>query len=554
MKLLHVSDWHLGRTTYNASRAEDHDKVLAEILDLARHERPDLILHTGDLFESIRPAYEDMDRGIRALLQLSEVAPLVVLCGNHDSPALFRLFNKLLGEDSRIRFVDKARAADDGGVITYPGPRGETIRLASLPFVHANRMVPAFEKPDTWMVAYADRIKLIEDNLWDGLAETANFATDVLVFAAHLHVAGATFSRSERLIHVTDTYASRIEHVPKVSYAAFGHIHKPQPLPQNEKGWYAGSPIPLDFGEVGEQKYAIVVEAEPGRPPHIRPVPLSGGRPLKKLEGSLVDIARLAPRVGKSLCLVTVVTETPVADLSEKVRDLLPDAVVLQVEESCDAKKVTALRKEDAQAVEPTFEELFREYLGETGTKGATVDRVLSTFASLLAAVEHEEKPGFTEEKLLEELVDGAPQLQGDVANVSVTGRVSRDVPAVIGGSTPVATSAVGSAPVATKEGMRAPVGTATVASMPVATPPGGTPAVATNADGSGAIARTPVATPAVAGAPDATVPISSTQQGLFTATTVPVATPPDSTASDATTPVAAKRGARRSTRKGAAS
>lgn len=407
MKLLHVSDWHLGRTTYNVSRSDDHDKVLAEMVDLARHEKPDLIVHTGDLFESIRPAYEDMDRGVRALQALAETAPVVVLCGNHDSPALFLLFNKLLGEDSRIRFVDKARPADQGGVLSYPGPRGETIRMAVLPFVHANRMVPVLEKPESWMVAYADRIKTIQDSLYSDMLDSANLATDVLLYAAHLHVSGATFSGTERQIHVTDTYASRIEHVPKVSYAAFGHIHKPQPLPQSENGWYAGSPIQLDFGEVGEQKLVIVVEAEPGRPPHIRPVALSGGRPLRKIEGTLVEISQQAPSVGEALCLVRVHTESPVPDLSEKVRDLLSDAVVLQVEESCAAKKAVALKREDAQAVEPTFEELFREYLGETGTKGATVDRVMSTFSSLLAAAEHEEKPGFAEERLLEELTLG---------------------------------------------------------------------------------------------------------------------------------------------------
>ena len=403
MKLLHVSDWHLGRTLYNASRAEDHEKVLAEIVDIARRERPDLIVHTGDLFESIRPGYEDMDRGIRALLALAEFAPIVVLCGNHDSPALFRLFAQLLGDERRIRFVDKARAADDGGVLTFGSRRGETVRLAVLPFIHANRMVPAFEKPETWMVAYADRIQLIQENLWEGLKETANFATDVLLFATHLHVAGATFSRSERPIHITDTYASRVEHVPKVSYAAFGHIHKPQPLPSSENGWYAGSPIPLDFGEVGESKVVVLVEAEPGRPPHIQPIGLSGGRPLRRLEGTLDDLRAKAPTVGNALCLVTVSTEAPMADLSEKVRDLLPEATLLQVMESCSAKRAVALKKEDAQAVEPTFEELFREYLSETGTKGASVDRVVSAFSALLAAVEQEEPAHFPEEALLSE-------------------------------------------------------------------------------------------------------------------------------------------------------
>lgn len=408
MKLLHVSDWHLGRTLYNASRAEDHEKVLGEIAEIARRERPDLVVHTGDLFESIRPAYEDMDRGIRALYALAEVAPVVVVCGNHDSPALLRLFAKLLGEEHRIQFVDKARAADDGGILTFGSRRGETIRLAALPFIHANRMVQAFERPDTWMVAYADRIKLIQENLWDGLNEGANYATDILLYATHLHVAGATFSRSERPIHITDTYASRVEHVPKVSYAAFGHIHKPQPLPGSENGWYAGSPIPLDFGEAREQKVVVLVEAEPGRPPAIQPIPLSGGRPLRKLEGALDDLRAAAPGVGKALCLVTVHTESPVPDLSEKVRDLLPEATLLEVVESCSARKAVALRKEDAQAAEPTFEELFREYLAETGTKGAPVDRVVSAFSALLAAVEHEEPARFPEEALLDPPAGGA--------------------------------------------------------------------------------------------------------------------------------------------------
>ncbi len=436
MRLLHVSDWHLGRTTYNASRVVDHDKAIAEIDEIARKEKPDLIVHTGDLFEGIRPSYEDMDRGIRALRSLGEVAPTIVLCGNHDSPALFRLFNELLSDPSHlgrasglsesglanaaagavgasatasrsvrsaVRFVDRARPADMGGLMTFPSKRGDTIRLATLPFVHANRMVTDFENPQTWTVLYADRIQQIQLNLSDGLFDGANLTRDVTVFAAHLHVAGSTYSRSERAIHVTDAYASRIEHVPKVSYAAFGHIHKPQALPQNEKGWFAGSPIPLDFGEIGEQKYAILVEAEPGRPPDITPIPLSGGRALRRLQGSLADIQALSPTVGNALCLVEVTTETPVSDLSEKVRDLLPKATLLQVTESCAARKAAVLKRESAQVVEPTFEELFREYLAENGTKGATVDRVMATFSTLLSAVESEETATFAEEQLASE-------------------------------------------------------------------------------------------------------------------------------------------------------
>src|SRR5207245_1345002 len=83
MRLLHTSDWHLGRTTHGRSRAPDHDHAIEEIVDAAREARPHLVLHTGDLFDAPRPGYEEMTRGIDALRRLAELAPVLVLCGNH---------------------------------------------------------------------------------------------------------------------------------------------------------------------------------------------------------------------------------------------------------------------------------------------------------------------------------------------------------------------------------------------------------------------------------------------------------------------------------------
>jgi exonuclease SbcD len=262
VKLLHVSDWHLGRVTYNEPRVADHDAVLSEIITVARSAQPDVICHTGDLFDHVRPAYSDMVRGINALQELGSIAPVLVICGNHDSPALFALFAQMIGADSPIRFIDKARLPTDGGVHHFDTRQGEVVRIAPLPFVHANRMVDAFEDPATWMTSYADRIHQIESALAKGLADGFDNRRDIGVFAAHLHVGGAHFSGSERPIHVSDTYASRLEHLPTVTYAAFGHIHQPQALPGSVVvGRYAGSPIQLDFGEVGEQKSVVLVEA-----------------------------------------------------------------------------------------------------------------------------------------------------------------------------------------------------------------------------------------------------------------------------------------------------
>ena len=268
MRLLHVSDWHLGRTTYNTSRAEDHDTVIAEILGYAREHRPDLIIHTGDLFDVVRPAYQDMARGIDALQELAVVAPVVVLCGNHDSPVLFELFSQLIGPDSPIHFPSRARAPDQGGVLTFPTAAGEEIRLAPLPFVHANRMLDGFEEPGTWSALYADRIHHVEQALTRGLLDGFDNRHHIAIFAAHLYVGGAVLSGSERRVQVGDNYATYLDHLPAVTYAAFGHIHKPQDLPGSVvTGCYAGSPIQLDFGadrQLGTAVAAALAGPEPG--------------------------------------------------------------------------------------------------------------------------------------------------------------------------------------------------------------------------------------------------------------------------------------------------
>ena len=86
-----------------------------------------------------------------------------------------------------------------------------------------------------------------------------------------------SLSGSERKVQVGENYATHLDHLPAVTYAAFGHIHKPQDLPGSVvTGCYAGSPIQLDFGELDEAKRIVLVDARPGHPPEIQSLPLSG--------------------------------------------------------------------------------------------------------------------------------------------------------------------------------------------------------------------------------------------------------------------------------------
>ena len=131
MKLLHTSDWHLGARLGRHDRTPDHLAALRGLLALAEAEAPDLILHTGDLFDASRPAHEALELGVQALRRLSAVAPTLVISGNHDSPVLLRVIDELAGaaEPRRLRLVTEPR------VVEYRDVAGERVAVACVPFI-----------------------------------------------------------------------------------------------------------------------------------------------------------------------------------------------------------------------------------------------------------------------------------------------------------------------------------------------------------------------------------------------------------------------------------
>ncbi len=397
MRLLHVSDWHLGRHTGKYDRRADHAEIIEQTVRHARDHDVDLILHTGDLFDRPQPALEDARMGTDALRRLAEIAPTVVICGNHDSAAMFRWLGSMIGSD-RLRFVDEALEPDRGGILTYE-IGGERARVACLPFISANRMVRAFEDPATWTVNYADRVRRIETALGAGLERGYDPARDVLLFAAHLHVTGARITQSERTLHVSDAYASHLEALPPVAYAAFGHIHRPQRLPgTGQAGWYAGSPIALDFGEEGQEKRCLLVDVRPGRPAEVTELPYASSRPLVRLRGTLDELAEQCARVTRGICEVTVVSEEPIEQLGDRVAELLPGADIHEVIEDCAARRtdvLTASAGNGEERVVPTLGESLAEYLATSGqlTRTTTAAEALKTFEVLLDAAQVGEAP-----------------------------------------------------------------------------------------------------------------------------------------------------------------
>ncbi|MFI1815147.1 exonuclease SbcCD subunit D [Streptomyces sp. NPDC020422] len=399
-RLLHTSDWHVGHTLYGHPRTADFDAVLAEIVDIARDIQPDLIIHTGDLFHSSRPSAADLIRAMRVLKQLAAVAPTVIVAGNHDSPTYFRFFDLLAGQSvgRGLFFVDRFRTAEEGGVFTFDACGGEQrIRLAAMPFVHPNQFWQR-SALDTSYADYAEGMRALQEQLLESMREGYDPDRDVLLFAAHVYVAGARRSPSER--RIDESFEIAAEDLAKVSYTALGHIHRPQAVRgPSFPARYAGSPLAMDFGEAGESKSVVVVDVDPGRPVRAVPRTLTSARRLDVFEGTLDDLKAEADRYDGTYLKAVITGEEPGVPLAQKIAAIVPNAIainpVLATEPATDI--VAGL----GPVEELELPDAFRAYLGQEGVSGAAADSTVATFVQLLNEVDDEAPPPVLAEELL---------------------------------------------------------------------------------------------------------------------------------------------------------
>lgn len=416
-RVFHTSDWHLGRQIGRHHRRDgEFDAVLNEIVEIAADLAPDLIVHSGDLFDGSRPSLDDIRRAAQALRRLGVIAPVVVVAGNHDTPYVLAFLEFVLndmgtreGDQVRVRFATDARS--DGLLVAeYPTRDRElTLRIGALPYLHPNRFTYDFADPALTTATYAERMRTVQADVYRRLT-AGRGPRDVLVFAAHLFVEGATPSYSERRISLSAEYAAAAEDLPDVAYGALGHIHKPQPVGRaGFPAYYAGSPLQMDFGESGDTKSVVLAEVGPGANPRIELVPLSSGRRLIRLEGTLEEIAQRAGRVGDAWVKAVVNVEASRAFLPETLARMLPEATIVDIEERRRGVAGRVLDREASTGELPDIKDLLRDYLPGRGTTGPALDRAMAAFAHLQAEPDPEDPAPCCEETLLTAAIAGLP-------------------------------------------------------------------------------------------------------------------------------------------------
>lgn len=314
MKLIHLSDLHLGKRVNEFSMIDDQRHVLDQILCVIDAERPDAVLIAGDVYDKPVPTAEAVALLDWFLVELSgRELQVFVISGNHDSAERMAFGGRLM-EQSGVHLAP----VYDGTVARWTltdehGP----VHLYLLPFVkpvHVRRCFPERE-----IETYTDAVAAAVEAM-----DVDPAARNVLV--THQFVTGAARCESEEVsVGGSDNVDASV--FDKFDYVALGHLHGPQTVGR-ETVRYCGTPLKYSFSEVHHKKSVTVVELGEKGTVTVRTVPLTPRRDLVELRGTYEDVTRRdfyeGTGYGDSYVHITLTDEEDVPDALGKLRLIYP--------------------------------------------------------------------------------------------------------------------------------------------------------------------------------------------------------------------------------------
>jgi len=332
MLFLHTADWHVGKTLKGRDRLEEQRAVLAEIVALAEAHQVDAVLVAGDVYDLSAPSAAAQQLVVQTLLRLARTgAQVIVIAGNHDHGPTFEAYRPLMGA-AGITVSGMYRSPGNGGLVEFTARSdGAPVQAAVLPFLSQRYAVRAAEivanTPSENVRAYDEQVRQVIGALTAGFrAETVNLVM------AHTTCLGGKFGGGERSAQSIFEYSVPAAVFPvSAHYVALGHLHRRQELPAPAPVHYSGSPLAVDFGEQDNTSVVCLVEATPGTPARITNIPVTSGRRLRTVHGTLDELAAQADSFGEAYLRVYL-REQNRAGLRDDTVALLPNALEVRID------------------------------------------------------------------------------------------------------------------------------------------------------------------------------------------------------------------------------
>ena len=381
MKLLHTSDWHLGKYLNNFSRHAEQQEVLQEICEIAESEKINAVLIAGDLFDTYNPPTESVELFYRILKRLSAsgTRAVIAIAGNHDSPERIEAPDPLARECGIIfagypNSVVSLFALESGLNITeseegfislsLPGI-AEPLRVLLTPYANEFRLKTYLGYGDS-----EEELRKLLEEKWKKIASQHCDEKGVNILLTHLLVMKKGDPLPDEpedekpILHVGGAQVIYTENIPQqIQYTALGHLHRKQEVDSFPgQVIYSGSPLSYSFSEADQKKYVVVTEILPGKQPVIKEIQLSKGLPLFRKRAESVDEA-VDWLTANPKCLVelTMDTETYLTAAERKRLYTAHEGIVMLVP---DVKNRNDWQNDSGDQIDLTksIEELFIGY------------------------------------------------------------------------------------------------------------------------------------------------------------------------------------------------
>ncbi|WP_159519321.1 metallophosphoesterase family protein [Sunxiuqinia indica] len=406
MKLLHTSDWHLGKRLDDFSRMEEQLAVLQEICELAEQEQVDAVLVAGDLFDTFNPPTEAVDLFYKTLKRLSNNGsrPVIAIAGNHDSPdriespdplarecgIIFAGYPNSVVSPFELESGLKVLNSSEGFLELHLPGTDIPLRILLTPYANEYRLKTCLGLENS-----EAELRAVLEEKWNELADQYCDQNGVNVLISHLFMIKKGNELPEEptdekpILHVGGAQAIFSENIPKqIQYTALGHLHRMHQVDADPcPTYYSGSPLSYSFSEANQKKYVLLVDVEPGAVATVRELELTKGKKLlrKRAEG-MEEALNWLTENQECLVELTLVTETFLTAVERKQLNGAHSGIVAIIPEVENAEELIDGNQKKIDLTR-SMEELFRDYFKHEKGQNPN-DELMDLFTEILAEEE----------------------------------------------------------------------------------------------------------------------------------------------------------------------
>lgn len=404
MRILHTADWHIGKKLYGRQRFAEYEAFLQWLLGVLVEEDIDGLIVAGDIFDTSNPSEQSRRLYQEFIAQACKRCDWIVITGgNHDSPSVLDGARELL-RHLNVYVVGKQRENRADELVEIPNSSGDTsIFIAAVPYLRDRdlRQTVAGESDKEKEAKLRNGIKQHYDELAEMIAEKQGDKKVPAIAVGHLYAAGC--SAETEGDGVRDLYVGGLGHVSAKTfsevydYVALGHIHVPQVVGKCEHIRYSGSPIPMGYGEAGQQKQVMVVEFNPTGAMSLEVVKVPIFQELKRLKGNMKEIAEQLNHlleIKQSAWLEVVYTgEEYKGDIRSEVMAMVEGSAleVLRVENRVLRQRTMRAEVAEESLNELSAEEVFHRCLVDYQVAENEHVELKQAYREIVSAIEVEE-------------------------------------------------------------------------------------------------------------------------------------------------------------------